>query len=110
MYHFSTSKINHRYLEKLQDIVKTYNATPNRSLNSIAPKDANNKNEASLWAFMSLKLKKVTTKKKLKLHFKINDYVRISHKSMIFDRSYNEHSTQEICKVRQRFRMQRICM
>ena len=54
--------------------------------------------------------KKVTTKKKLKLHFKINDYVRISHKSMLFDRSYNEHFTQEMVKVCQRFRMQGICM
>ena len=59
---------------------------------------------------MYLKPKKVTTKKKLKLHFKINDYVRISHKSMLFDRSYNEHFTQEMVKVCQRFRMQGICM
>lgn len=29
---------------------------------------------------------------------------------MLFDRSYNEHFTQEIFKVRQRFRMQGICM
>ena len=79
MYGFSTSKRNHRHLEKLQDIVKTYNATPHRNLNNIAPKDVNNKNEASLWAFMSLKPKKVTTKKKQKFHFEINDYVRISH-------------------------------
>ena len=54
--------------------------------------------------------KKVTTNKKLKLHFKINDYVRISHKSILFDRSYNEHFTQEMVKVCQRFRMQGICM
>jgi hypothetical protein len=48
MYRFFTSQRNHRYLEKLQDIVKTYNATPHRSLNNIAPKDVNNKHEASL--------------------------------------------------------------
>ena len=29
---------------------------------------------------------------------------------MLFDRSYNEHFTQEIFKERQRFRMQGICM
>jgi hypothetical protein len=87
MYRFFTSQRN-------QDMVKTYNATPHRSLNNIAPKDVNNKNEVSLWAFMYLKLKKVTAKKKPKFNFKINDYVRISHKAMIFDRSYNEHFTQ----------------
>jgi hypothetical protein len=54
--------------------------------------------------------KKVTTKKKPKFHFKINDYVRSSHKSMLFDISYNEQFTKEMFKVRQRFRMQGICM
>lgn len=29
---------------------------------------------------------------------------------MIFDRSYDEHFTREIFKIRQRFRMQNICM
>ena len=34
MYRFFTSQRNHRYLEKLQEIVKTYNGTPHRSLNN----------------------------------------------------------------------------
>ena len=36
--------------------------------------------------------------------------VRISRINMIIDRSYDEHFTREICKIRSRFRMQAIPM
>lgn len=40
--------------------------------------------------------------------FKIGDLIRISHKNMVFDRSYDEHFTKEIFKINQRMRMQNI--
>ena len=114
MYRYFTKQRTHRFADVLQDIVDSYNATPHRSLNNIAPKDVNKDNEADIWAFMYLKPKKVNLKMKnrmaRKYRFKVGDMVRISRINMIFDRSYDEHFTREIFKVRTRFRMQAIPM
>ena len=48
-------------MDVLQDIVDSYNVTPHRSLNKIAPKEVNKDNEADIWAFMYLKPKKNKT-------------------------------------------------
>ena len=114
MYRYLTK--NHRYLDILQDIVKSYNATPHRSLNNIPPKDVNKDNEADIWAYMYLKPKKSSQNLSLKsrmarkYRFKIGDMVRISRINMIFERSYDEHFTKEIFKIRSRLRMQAIPM
>jgi hypothetical protein len=77
MYLYFTKQRTHRCIEVLQDIVKSYNATPHRSLNSIAQKDVNKNNEADIWAYMYLKPKR--RKKKLRKYiFTIGDLVRIS--------------------------------
>ena len=109
MYRYFTKNRTHRYINILQDIVKSYNATPHRSLNNIAPKDVSKGNEADIWAFMYLKPKK-TKKNPTPFQFKKDDLVRISHKNMVFDRSYDEHFTREIFKIYQRMRMQGIPM
>ena len=57
-----------------------------------------------------LKTNKNNLKKTRKYHLKVDDLVRISRINMIFDRSYDEHFTREIFKVRKRFRMQVIPM
>lgn len=108
MYRYFTEKRNHRYLDVLQDIVKSYNSTPHRTLNYIAPKNVNKENETDIWGFMYLKPKKITSTKVGKYQFKVGDLVRISHINMIFELSYNEHFTREIFKVSKRFRMQAI--
>ena len=101
-------------MDVLQYIVNSYNVTPHRSLNNIAPKYANKDNEADIWAFMYLKPKIIKLKMKnraaQKYRFKVGDMVRISRINMIFDRSYDEHFTREIFKIRNRFRMQAIPM
>lgn len=106
---YFTKQRTHRYIDVLQDIITTYNATPHRSLNNIAPKDVNNINEADIWAFMYLKPKKVSIRPR-KFRFKVGDMVRLSRINMVFDRSYDEHFTREIFKIRKRFRMQAIPM
>jgi hypothetical protein len=58
----------------LQEIVKSYNATPHRSLNNIAPKDVNKNKEADIWGYMYLKLKPLKNKIR-KYLFKIDDTV-----------------------------------
>ena len=101
-------------MDVLQYIVDSYNVTPHRSLNNIAPKDVSKDNEADIWAFMYLKPKIIKLKMKnraaQKYRFKVGDMVRISRINMIFDRSYDEHFTREIFKIRNRFRMQAIPM
>lgn len=75
---------------------------PHRS--KVAPQDVTVDNEADIWAFK-------TTEKNLNItpyHYKIGDFTRISHRNMVFDRSYDEHFTREIFKVSQRMRMQGI--
>ncbi|CAG2222409.1 unnamed protein product [Mytilus edulis] len=106
MYRYFTKQRSHRYINVLQDFVKTYNSTPHRSLNNIAPKDVNKENEADIWAFMYLKPKK--PKQPQKFQFKVGDTVRLTKISNVFDRSYDEHFTREIFKIRKRFRMQSI--
>ena len=114
MYRYFTKQRTHRFVDVLQDIVDSYNVTPHRSLNNIAPKDVNKDNEADIWAFMYLKPKKIKLKMKnraaRKYRFKVGDMVRMSRINMIFDRSYDEHFTREIFKIRSRFRMQAIPM
>ena len=111
MYRYFTKNRTHRYINILQDIVKSYNATPHRSLNNIAPKDVSKDNEADIWAYMYLKRKRFKSKKNVTpYHYKIGDLVRLSHKNMVFDRSYDEHFTREIFKIYQRMRMQGIPM
>jgi len=109
MYRHFTKLRPHRYMEVLQEIVKSYNATPHRSLNNIAPKDVNKNKEADIWAYMYLKPKPLK-KKIIKYLFKIGDLARISRINMIFDRSYDETFTREIFKISKRFRMQAIPM
>lgn len=46
---------NHRYVDNLQDLVNSYNSTPHRSLNYIAPNEVNDEKKADLWAYMYLK-------------------------------------------------------
>ncbi|CAG2241901.1 unnamed protein product [Mytilus edulis] len=77
MYRIFTKNRNHRYVDILEDIVKTYNKTPHKSLNNIAPQDVNKNNETDLWAYMYLKPRKTTGVTPYK--FKINDMVRIPH-------------------------------
>ena len=112
MYRYFTKQRTHRFIDVLQDIVKTYNVTPHRTLNNIAPIDVNSNNETDIWAYMYLKPPK-KGKRKTKVtpyHFKPGDLVRLSHKNMVFDRSYDEHYTREIFKIYQRIRMQGIPM
>lgn len=51
LYQYFTKYRTYKYLDVLQDFVKTYNATPHRSLNNIAHKDINKKNEASIFGY-----------------------------------------------------------
>lgn len=78
----------YRYVDVIQNIVKSYNETPHRSLNTQAPQDITEENSADLWAYLYLKTNKQqskTEKKNLRFYkqhfmFKIGNFVRISYK------------------------------
>lgn len=109
-----------RYIDSLQDLVKSYNSTPHRSLKNIAPKDVNADNAANLWAYMYLKPRKkrrgVTKSikkrnrsiKRSLFKYKIGQLVRISHLRRPFQRVYNEQWSYEVFKIDRRFQMQGI--
>lgn len=52
---------SYRYIDVLQDMVKTYNFMPHRSLNNISPKEVNQNNQADIWAYMYLQPKKASS-------------------------------------------------
>ncbi|MES9880676.1 MAG: DDE-type integrase/transposase/recombinase [Sedimenticola sp.] len=108
MYRYLRKKRNYRYIDDIQRIVDSYNATPHRSLNYIAPKDVSKRNEADLWAFMYLKPQKRLPKHTRKFKLDIGDYVRISYLKEPFRRAYQQQYTTEIFKVKRRYRKQGI--
>lgn len=108
----------YRYVDVIQNIVKSYNETPHRSLNTQAPQDITEENSADLWAYLYLKTNKQqskTEKKNLRFYkqhfmFKIGNFVRISYKKMPFGRGYQQRWTSELFKVKTRFLIQGIPM
>lgn len=100
----------YRYIDKLDDVVRNYNATPHRSLGYLAPNDINKENEADVWAFMYLKKPKFVRKYKPKYKLKKGDFVRISFIKQPFRRAYQEQYTDEVFKVSSRLLKQGIPM
>jgi hypothetical protein len=110
MYRLMKHRRNYRYIDDLKQIVASYNATPHRSLNYVAPKDVNKENEADVWAYMYLRKSRTTTKSAPSFKFKRGDYVRISHAKHPFRRAYQQQYTSEVFKVVSRFRKQGLPM
>lgn len=99
---------SYRYLEDLQNIIKSYNNTTHSSI-GIAPADVNKKNEQEIWDrtyyppsnYKKIFLKAVKTngkrykKKKNIFKYNIGDTVRIIYSRQLFDRDYDEKYTGE---------------
>lgn len=106
LFKYFQKKRTYRYIDILSDIVTSYNLTPHKSLNYVAPENVTKENEANLWAYMYLKPSKV--KRVRPFLFKRNDIVRLSHTNMVFKRSYDEQFSKEVFKITKRFRVQNI--
>ena len=107
LYRYLRHKRNNRYIDDLQKLVDSYNATPHRSLNYVAPNDVNKEKEADIWAYMYLK--KTGSKKTRKItpfRFRVGDYVRISYLRHPFRKSYEQQFTTELFKIKKRWRIQ----
>jgi hypothetical protein len=118
MYRYFTHLQKYRYMDILQDVVKSINETPNRSLNGRTPASVTRENEdevrldAYLARSKSTKSKstkskavktKTKTKKRLPYRFKVGDQVRITHLRRQFQRDYDQTYTEEIFVIRDRF-------
>ncbi|VDI72560.1 Hypothetical predicted protein [Mytilus galloprovincialis] len=123
IYRYLAKHKSKRYIDALQDLVKSYNATPHRSLNNIAPRDVNTKNAANLWAYMYLRhdkgrkrhhIKSIKKRKKAiqrtLYKYKKNQLVRIAHQRRPFQRVYNEQWSYEVFKIYMRFQIQGFSM
>ncbi|CAC5420828.1 unnamed protein product [Mytilus coruscus] len=123
IYRYLAKHKSKRYIDSLQDLVKSYNATPHRSLNNIAPRDVNANNAANLWAYMYLRhdkrrkrqhIKSIKKRKKAirrtLYKYKKNQLVRIAHQRRPFQRVYNEQWSYEVFKIYTRFQIQGFSM
>ena len=98
LYRMMRHKRTYRYIDDLQNVVESYNATPHQGLNGMAPNDVNKDNEADVWAQMYLgKSAKSITRPKF--HFNNGDLVRTSFTKQPFQRAYQEQYTTEVFKV-----------
>lgn len=110
IYRYFTKNRTHRYVDVLQSLVDSYNTTPHRSLDNIAPKAVNKDNSADLFAYMYLQPQKQIRKKAIRFRYKKGDLVRVSYTNFTFKRSFDEQFSREIFKIDKRFRMQGIPM
>ena len=108
MYRYFTKYRTYKYIDKLQDFVRSYNATPHRSLNGLAPKDVNESNKVQLFAYMYLRNKKHQKRHKISFKFNVGDLVRITHLKQPFTRAYQQQWSSEIFKIQKRFLRQGI--
>lgn len=105
----------YRYIDKLHQLVQSYNLTPHRSLGNIPPARVDSTNETKIWAHLYLhpqpvdKIEYKRKKHRRRLFaFKIGQLVRISHLKSKFTRSYDEQWSYEIYKISRRFFIQGI--
>ena len=111
-YRYFTHNHTYRYLDVLQDMVRSYNNRSHRSLGGISPADVTRSNEALLWKKMYVDVLKPSesTKKKIykRFKFKKGDFVRISNTRRTFQRDYQQKWTEEIFVIERRFMRQGI--
>ena len=90
-----------RYIDSLEDIVHSYNATHHASI-GMPPDQVTPDNEDSVW-WMQYRPKKAQQHTPQRFRFNVGDNVRIPHLSMAFGREYRSRWTQEIFIITQRF-------
>lgn len=91
LYRYMENSDTHKYISKLQNLVKTMNSRVNRSI-KMAPKDVQNRD--ALRIINSLPMRKE------KPSFHVGDYVRIAKKNEAFRKGYKPQFTRDIYKVK----------
>ena len=106
-------KQTYRYIDVLDDIVKSYNNTPHESLGGRTPTSVNKHNEDEIryiqYLVRNKQKKQHTIKKKEKrkkpfYKFQVGDRVRVSQIKRVFEKGYQENWTLEYFTITRRFK------
>jgi transposase InsO family protein len=103
LYRYMLKNFTNRYIDVLDDTVKSYNNTKHRMLGQTPISvNKNNETEVRLSQYLIKKpMIKVSTKRKFT--FKVHDKVRVSHLKQTFDREYEEKWSGEIFTIERRY-------
>ncbi len=103
LYKYLTEKETTRYIDVLQNLVKTYNKRGHRSINNISPDEADLPiNESEIQAIHHARYEKIAQKRKTNLPFKVGDLVRIktlAKKVSSSNRAYAEQFKGEFFRI-----------
>ena len=115
LFQFFQHNNSYTYVEALQDIVNSYNATVHSSIGT-SPEQVTSDNEQDIWDFQYISqnsrdltrlfkkaVSSVRSKRRLRYKYAIGDQVRVSyHRKKNFTRSYDEQFTGEVFTIRAR--------
>ena len=111
IYRCITHSQKHMYIDKLQDLVYSYNHSFHSSI-CMCPSEVNETNETGLWWYMYWPERKVKKPEKVvqspssraKFKFKVDDLIRISGLKGPFTGEVHQKWSSEIFKIHNRFR------
>ena len=97
IYKHITKTLNFKYIDKLQDIIKTYNNRKHR-ITKLSPNQGEKKeNSLHIQNMQENYWRKIKPTKNIR--FKVGDYVRIAISQPKFGRGYDKKSNEEIYKI-----------
>jgi hypothetical protein len=99
VYKYMTENETNRYVDVLQNLVKTYNNRRHRMINMTPNEAERNENNEHLELNL-IQQKQINQIKSRKPQYKVGDYVRIAKQKGKFSRSYDEQAMQEIYKIK----------
>jgi Integrase core domain/Chromo (CHRromatin Organisation MOdifier) domain len=99
IYKYMTENETNRYVDVLQDLVRSYNHRRHRMINMTPYEAEKNENNEHLQLNL-IQQKQIVEQKKQKPNLKIGEYVRIAKQKGKFSRSYDEQAMQEIYKIK----------
>jgi hypothetical protein len=99
IYKYMTENETNRFIDVLQDLVKTYNNRVHRII-QMSPLEAETNPDAALKINLQVARQYEKLPRK-KVNFKIGDFVRIAKQKGKFSRGYNEQTTHEIFRIYQ---------
>jgi len=98
IYKYMTENETNRYVDVLQDLVKTYNNRRNRMI-YMSPLEAERNENNEHLKLNLIQQKQINDIKKRQPKLKVGEYVRIAKQKGKFSRSYDEQAMQEIYKI-----------